>query len=112
MDTKKKELLGNFYRDGTIDTQETIKTNDHDFGSASAGTVIPHGLYDVGKNQAFINLNTSHDTSELACDSIAAWWDQQGRTDYPQAKKLLVLCDGGAATAQACTYSRRTSRSW
>ena len=76
MDTKKKELLGNFYRDGKIDTQETIETNDHDFGSAGAGTVIPHGLYDVGKNKAFVHLNTSHDTSELACDSIAAWWEQ------------------------------------
>ncbi|MBV8312722.1 MAG: ISAzo13 family transposase, partial [Planctomycetaceae bacterium] len=85
MDTKKKELLGNFYRDGKIDTQETIETNDHDFSSAKAGTVIPHGLYDVGKNKAIINLNTSHDTSELACDSIAAWWDQQGQADYPQA---------------------------
>ena len=112
MDTKKKELLGNFFRDGKIDTQETIETNDHDFGSAGEGTVIPHGLYDVGKNKAFVNLNTSHDTSELACDSIAAWWDQQGRTDYPEAKKLLVLCDGGAAIAQPCIYSRRTSRSW
>ena len=99
MDTKKKELLGNFYRDGKIDTQETIETNDHDFGSAGAGTVIPHGLYDVGKNKAFVHLNTSHDTSELACDSIAAWWEQQGRTDYPQAKKLLVLCDGGGSNS-------------
>jgi len=99
MDTKKKELLGNFYRDGKIDTQQTIETNDHDFSSAGAGTVIPHGLYDVGKNKAFINLNTSHDTSELACDSIAAWWDQQGRTDYPQVKKLLVLCDGGGSNS-------------
>ena len=99
MDTKKKELLGNFYRDGKIDTQETIETNDHDFSSAGAGKVIPHGLYDVGKNKAFVNLNTSHDTSELACDSIAAWWDQQGRTDYPQVKKLLVLCDGGGSNS-------------
>jgi Rhodopirellula transposase DDE domain len=99
MDTKKKELLGNFYRDGKIDTQETIETNDHDFGSAGAGTVIPHGLYDVGKNKAFVNLNISHDTSELACDSIAAWWDQQGQTDYPQAEKLLVLCDGGGSNS-------------
>jgi hypothetical protein len=99
MDTKKKELLGDFYRDGKIDTQETITTNDHDFGSAGAGTVIPHGLYDVGKNQAFIHLNTSHDTSELACDSLAAWWDEQGRADYPQAKKLLVLCDGGGSNS-------------
>jgi hypothetical protein len=101
MDTKKKELLGNFSRDGKIDTQGTIETNDHDFKSEGVGTVIPHGLYDVGKNQGFIHLNTSHDTSELACDSIAAWWDQQGQADYPQAKKLLVLCDGGGSNSSA-----------
>lgn len=97
MDTKKKELLGDFCRDGKIDTQETIETNDHDFGSAGNGVVIPHSLYDVGKNQGFVHLNTSHDTSELACDSLAAWWDQHGRADYPQAQKLLVLCDGGGS---------------
>ena len=112
MDTKKKELLGNFYRDGKIDTQETIETNDHDFGSAGAGVVIPHSLYDVGKNKGFIHLNTSHDTSELACDSLAAWWDQQGRADYPQAQKLLVLCDGGGSNSATCICSRKTSRSW
>ena len=95
MDTKKKELLGNFYRDGTIDTQETIETNDHDFGSAGVGDGDPPRSLRCGEEQGFVHLNTSHDTSELACDSIAAWWDQQGRADYPQAKKLLVLCDGG-----------------
>jgi hypothetical protein len=99
MDTKKKEVLGNFYRDGKIDTQETIETNDHDFGSAAAGVVIPHSLYDVGRNQGFVHLNTSHDTSELACDSIEAWWDQQGRFDYPEAKKILLLCDGGGSNS-------------
>jgi len=101
MDTKKKELLGDFSRDGQIDTQETIETNDHDFKSAGVGTVIPHGLYDVGKNKGFVHLNTSHDTSELACDSIAAWWEQQGQADYPQAKRLLVLCDGGGSNSAA-----------
>jgi hypothetical protein len=99
MDTKKKELLGDFFRDGKIDTRETIETNDHDFVSMGAGTVIPHGLYDVGKNKGFIHLNTSHDTSELACDSLAAWWDQQGRDDYPRAEKLLLLCDGGGSNS-------------
>jgi hypothetical protein len=99
MDTKKKELLGNFYRDGVIDTQETIATNDHDFGSAGVGTVIPHSLYDVGRNQGFVHLNTSHDTSELACDSLAAWWENHGRVEYPRAKKLLVLCDGGGSNS-------------
>ena len=70
MDTKKKELLGNFYREGKIDTQETIETNDHDFGSAGVGRGDPaRSLYDVGKNKGFVHLNTSHDTSELACDS-------------------------------------------
>jgi hypothetical protein len=99
IDTKKKELLGNFSRDGVIDTQATIETNDHDFGSAGAGKVIPHGIYDMGRNQGFVHLNTSHETSELACDSIAAWWEDHGRTTYPGAKKLLVLCDGGGSNS-------------
>lgn len=99
VDTKKKELLGDFYRDGTIDTQGTIETNDHDFGSAGSGVVIPHGIYDLGRQQGFLHLNTSHDTSELACDSIAAWWEEQGRADYPGAKKVLVLCDGGGSNS-------------
>jgi hypothetical protein len=99
IDTKKKELLGAFYRDGRIDTQGTIATNDHDFGSAGSGTVIPHGVYDVGRNRGFLHLNTSHDTSELACDSIAAWWEEHGRADYPGAKKILVLCDGGGSNS-------------
>jgi hypothetical protein len=99
IDTKKKELLGNFYRDGVIDTQETIHTNDHDFSSQGQGTLIPHGLYDLGRNEGFINLNTSHDTTELACDSIGLWWEQYGRSRYPEAKKLLLLCDGGGSNS-------------
>jgi hypothetical protein len=99
IDTKKKELLGNFYRAGVIDTQETIQTNDHDFASKGDGVLIPHGLYDVGRNEGFVHLNTSHDTTELACDSIALWWEQYGRVRYPQAKKLLLLCDGGGSNS-------------
>jgi len=72
IDTKKKELLGDFYRDGVILTQGPIEVNDHDFGSMSSGTVIPHGIYDVGRNQGFVHLNTSRDTSELACDSLVS----------------------------------------
>jgi hypothetical protein len=99
LDTKKKELMGDFYRDGVIETQATIEVNDHDFGSMGSGTVIPHGIYDVGRNEGFVHLNTSHDTSELACDSIAAWWEDHGRASYPKAMKLLVLCDGGGSNS-------------
>ena len=87
IDTKKKELLGDFYRDGKIEAQGTIETNDHDFGSAGSGTVIPHGVYDVGKNRGFLHLNTSHDTSELACDSIAAWWEEHGPVGLPRGEE-------------------------
>jgi len=97
IDTKKKELLGEFYRGGTVESQAAIAVNDHDFASAGSGTVIPHGVYDVAKNRGHLHLNTSHDTSQLACDSLAAWWRHQGRKDYAGAKKLLVLCDGGGS---------------
>ena len=71
MDTKKKELIGNFYRAGHLLTQGVIKTFDHDFPSFASGVIIPHGLYDVKQNDGHVNLGTSHDTGEFACDSIA-----------------------------------------
>jgi hypothetical protein len=99
IDTKKKELIGDFYREGAIEAQETIEVNDHDFASMGSGTVIPHGIYDVGLNRGFVHLNISHDTSELACDSVAAWWEGHGRATYPRAAKMLVLCDGGGSNS-------------
>ena len=99
IDTKKKKLLGNFYRAGKLYTQETIKTLDHDFPSAASGTVIPHGFYDVGRNRGHINLGTRHDTSEFACDSLRHWWLQHGRRQYPNATRLLILCDGGGSNS-------------
>ena len=99
VDTKKKELLGNFHRPGPTFTQQTVETNDHDFGSAGQGKVIPHGIFDIANGHAHINLNTSHDTGELCCDSIAMWWEQHGRAAYPQARRLLILCDGGGSNS-------------
>jgi len=97
MDTKKKELLGNFYRDGKLYTQEVIRVFDHDFPGAAGGAVFPHGLYDMGLNRGPINLGTSHETSQFACDSIERWWQQYGRSQHPQATRLLLLCDGGGS---------------
>ena len=99
VDTKKKELLGNFHRPGQTYTQQTIETFDHDFGSAGQGKLIPHGIYDLTREHAAIHLNTSHDTGELCCDSIALWWEEHGKGAYPQAKRLLILCDGGGSNS-------------
>lgn len=97
LDTKKKELLGNFYRPGQLYTQEVVKTFDHDFPSAAQGVVIPHGVYDLKRNQGYVTLGTSHDTSEFACDSLRRWWERQGHAAYPRATSLLLLCDGGGS---------------
>jgi len=99
MDGKKKELLGNFYRDGRLYTREAIDVFDHDFATAGEGKVLPHGLYDVGKNTGHINLGTSHETSEFACESLEHWWLTRGRAEYPTAQRLLLLCDGGGSNS-------------
>jgi hypothetical protein len=99
MDTKKKELIGNFYRAGHLLTQGVIETFDHDFPRFASGVIIPHGLYDVRHNDGHVNLGTSHDTGEFACDSIERWWRGQGRDLYRRATSILLLCDGGGSNS-------------
>jgi hypothetical protein len=101
IDTKKKEILGNFFRDGVTDAVEPTIVNDHDFVSSSNGKVIPHGIYDLSKNEASLHLNTSHDTTELACESIELWWRERGQIDYPDADEVLILCDGGGSNSSS-----------
>jgi hypothetical protein len=99
MDTKKKEYLGNFYRDGHLYTTKEIQVYDHDFNSLALGVVIPHGIYDMQRNTGYINLGTSRDTGEFACDCVRNWWVNQGRFAYPDATSILVLCDGGGSNS-------------
>jgi hypothetical protein len=99
IDSKKKELIGNFSREGRTHTQTMVETLDHDFPSAGQGKLVPHGIYDLARNEGYMHLNTSSDTSEFCCDSIAHWWQQHGRQQYPHAQRLLLLCDGGGSNA-------------
>ena len=99
MDTKKKEHLGNFYREGQLYTLEELKTFDHDFKSFADGVIIPHSFYDLKLNTGYIQIGTSHDTSEFACDSFRHWWYNYGRLNYPGATSILVLCDGGGSNS-------------
>jgi transposase len=99
LDSKKKEHLGNFYRDGQLYTLAEIQTWDHDFKSQATGIIIPHSLYDVHLNVGYIQIGTSHDTSEFACDSFRHWWYTYGHKLYPKATSILVLCDGGGSNS-------------
>ncbi len=80
MDLKSRELLGNFFRGGTLFTRETIRVFDHDFAEFAQGLVLPHGIYDLKQNCGYIHLGTSHDTSEFACDClrglVGAFWSR------------------------------------
>ena len=99
LDTKKKEKLGNFYREGKLYTLEELTTWDHDFNSFAEGVVIPHGIYDLRHNVGYIQIGTSSDTSEFACDSLRYWWLTYGSQLYPDASSLLILCDGGGSNS-------------
>ena len=112
MDTKKKELIGNFYRAGHLLTQGVIETFDHDFPSFASGVVIPHGLYDVKRNDGHVNLGTSHDTGEFACDRIERWWGRRaGRCTLGRVRSCCCAM-AAAATAPPSTCSRRTCNGW
>lgn len=97
MDTKKKELLGDFRRAGKAYSNGPNATFDHDFPSYAEGKIIPHGLYDLSRNVGHITLGTSHDTSEFACDSLLLWWRRHGQRHYPHASSILLLCDAGGS---------------
>jgi Rhodopirellula transposase DDE domain len=99
MDSKKRELIGNFYRSGVLLTKQAIGVFDHDYPSFAEGVVIPHGLYDERLNRGYVHLGTSHDTSEFAGDCLLDWWERFGQQRYPQAKKLLLKCDGGGSNS-------------
>jgi hypothetical protein len=97
MDTKRRELIGNFFRPGTAYATGPNPVWDHDFRRFASGTVIPHGLFDVKRNVGHITLGTSHDTSLFACDCIRGWWRRYGAAAWPKAKSILLLCDSGGS---------------
>src|SRR6266850_5422435 len=99
MDTKKKEYLGTLYRDGKVYCQQALKAFDHDFPSLAHGVIIPHGLYDLARNQGWIHLGLSRDTTAFACDSVRLFWHSDGRRLYPNASAILLLCDGGGSNS-------------
>ena len=99
IDTKKKEFLGTLYRDGKVYCQQALKAFDHDFPSLARGVIIPHGIYDLARNQGWIHVGLSRDTTAFACDSLRLFWHSDGRRLYPNASAILLLCDGGGSNS-------------
>lgn len=99
VDSKKKELIGDLFRNGKVYTTKTIEVFDHDFPSLAEGVGVPHTLYDMDRNEAYVNIGTSRDTSEFSCDSIRHWWYNHGILHYPLTTSILMLMDGGGSNS-------------
>lgn len=99
VDTKKKELVGNFKNNG-VEWRPKSRPEEvqvHDFEDKDLGKVIPYGVYDIVKNEGWVTVGTDHDTSDFAIDTILSWWKRMGRYAYPRAVELLILADSGGS---------------
>lgn len=99
VDTKKKELVGNYENGGEqwLPKKQPKKVQGHDFPHPDVPRAYPYGIYDLGRNTGFVNLGTDHDTGAFAVASIRGWWRHEGRKLYAGAKELLITADGGGS---------------
>jgi hypothetical protein len=99
VDTKKKELVGNFKNNGREwrpnGTPEPV--NVHDFIDPKLSRAVPYGIYDITNNAGWVSVGTDHDTAAFAVNAIRRWWRTMGKKRYPQAKRLMITADGGGS---------------
>jgi hypothetical protein len=99
VDTKKKELVGNYENGGQqwLPAKRPVKVQGHDFPHPDVPRAYPYGVYDLERNKGFVNVGTDHDTAAFAVASIRGWWRHEGRRLYPEAKDVLMTADGGGS---------------
>ena len=104
VDTKKKELVGNFKNQGAEwqPKGEPEEVRVHDFVLPELGSVRPYGVYDATRNEGWVNVGTDHDTAAFAVASIRGWWQRMGQPAYPEAKELLITADSGGSNSARC----------
>lgn len=102
VDTKKKELIGNFYNSGRTWAREAEAVNVHDFRQDALGRAVPYGIYDLIHNLGYVAVGMSADTSQFAVDAIAWWWKLPERPTFDDESKLLILADAGGSNS--CHY--------
>ena len=107
IDTKHKELIGDFKNPGRTWIREPIEVNAHDFPQDALCQAAPYGVYDVGRNHGFVHVGISSDTPQFAVDSIRQWWLAHGRKQHSQASELLILADAGGSNGYRLRYLKK-----
>ena len=107
VDSKKRELVGNFKNPGHRWEPVSRCVYDHDFRTDSIGVAIPYGIYDVMENRGALVVGVSHDTPAFAAHAIAHWWHQEAYTRYRGSRQLLILADTGGSNSCRC-YAWKT----
>jgi len=102
VDTKQRELIGNFKNPGRTWRQTCMDVLENDYPSQAEGVSIPYGIYDVARNEGFVVVGTSHQTPEFAVAAIRKWWLKVGRRVYRDRKHLLIEADCGGANGNRC----------
>lgn len=104
VDTKKKELVGNFRNSGRewLPQGEPEEVLVHDFMDQQLGKAIPYGVYDITQNEGWVSVGIDHDTARFAVQAIRRWWKKMGRKRHPAAKELLITADGGGSNSSRC----------
>jgi hypothetical protein len=102
VDTKKKEIVGNFKNNGAAWGKHAIAVNDHDFRSMGKGIAVPYGVYDVMANRGSVFIGTSFDTPDFAVDAVEKWYRYDGQYRYKNAKEILILADCGGSNGYRC----------
>lgn len=99
VDTKKKELIGNYHNAGQqwLPAKQPKKVRGHDFPTPDVPRAYPYGIYDVGRNTGFVNVGTDHDTGAFAVASIRGWWRHEGKELYADTATILITADGGGS---------------
>jgi hypothetical protein len=99
VDTKKKELVGNYANGGRqwLPEKKPVKVQGHDFPGPDVPRAYPYGVYDLERNTGFVNVGTDHDTAAFAVATIRGWWRHEGRRLYPAAKDILITADSGGS---------------
>jgi hypothetical protein len=101
VDTKKKELVGDFKNPGREwrpqGEPEPVRVHDFEIRQPENGKVAPYGVYDLGRNMGWVSVGVDHDTAEFAVESIRRWWRWMGRRSYPKAQRLLITADSGGS---------------